>query len=67
MLNLYDTATSPGTAVVKLLTGKRPLGADTHSQCCTTKTHLLHLVEPVDGISAVARDTRCSENDLNVA
>lgn len=67
MLNLYDTATNPGATVVKLLTGKRPLVASTHSRSCRTESSLLHLVEPADELAANSMDEYRPEHELNVA
>jgi hypothetical protein len=67
MLNLYDTAMNPGATVVRLLTGKRPLAADTHVRIRGTQSHLLHLVESVDELAGCAEEECRTEHDLSVA
>ena len=58
MLNLYDTITSPGATVVKLLTGRRLAGEKTHTKNSATQAHLLHIVEPAaDGADSVRQES----------
>ena len=66
MLSLYDTTMSPGTTVVQLLTGKRPVGANTHTGS-RTENHLLHLVEPVDQLAGSYEEEHHSQHDLQAA
>jgi hypothetical protein len=66
MLNLYETAMTPGAVVVRLLTGKRPLVlAD--SRNCTTQSHLLHLVEPVSDLSGRATADSRAQQEMTIA
>jgi hypothetical protein len=67
MLSLYETTMSPGTAVVKLLTGRRPLEPSNHSAGRSTQSQLLYLVEPVDELAARSGEERGADHDLQVA